>query len=64
MLGIVEATAVVVFTVVSKSPSLLETFSDWIGLIQWVALVPFMVWVLLFGFNLLRQRADEQVLTS
>ncbi len=64
MLGIVEATAVVVFTVVSKSPSLLETFSDWIGLIQRVALVPFMVWVLLFGFNLLRQRADEQVLTS
>ena len=64
MLGIVKATAVVVFTVVSKSPSLLETFSDWIGLIQRVALVPFMVWVLLFGFNLLRQRADEQVLTS
>ena len=54
----------VVFTVVSKSPSLLETFSDWIGLIQRVALVPFMVWVLLFEFNLLRQRADEQVLTS
>ncbi|MBK7919433.1 MAG: hypothetical protein IPJ94_24890 [Chloroflexi bacterium] len=64
MLGIVEATAVVVFTVVSKSPQLLETFSDWIGLIQRVALVPFMVWVFLFGLYLLRQRADEQVLTS
>lgn len=64
MLGIVEATAVVVFTVVSKSPSLLETFSDWIGLIQRVALVPFMLWVFLFELYMLRQRADEQVLTS
>ena len=63
VLGIVEVTAVVVFTIVSKSPQLLATFSDWIGLIQRAALVPFMVWVFLFGLNLLRQQADAPDLT-
>ena len=55
VLGIIEATAVVIFTVVSKSPQLLATFSDWIGLIQRAALVPFMVWVFLFRLNLLKR---------
>jgi hypothetical protein len=55
-LGIVEAAADLFFIVVSKTPQLLITFAGWLGLIQRAALVPFMVWVFVFGLGLLRQK--------
>jgi hypothetical protein len=55
VLGIVEATAVIIFTIVSKSPDLLHTFAAWIGLIQRTALVPFMLWLFIFAQHLYKQ---------
>jgi hypothetical protein len=55
VLGIVEGVGLVSFTIVSKSPALLSTFVDWIGLIQRTALVPFMLWLFLFALNLLKR---------
>ncbi len=52
-LGLFEAAAVLVFTVVSKIPEGKSVFADWLGLIQRTALVPFMIWVLLFAWKLL-----------
>jgi hypothetical protein len=50
VLGVIEAAAVLIFTIVSKAPDLMRADSGWIGLIQRAALVPFMLW--LFGFSL------------
>jgi hypothetical protein len=55
VLGVFDALAVLIFTVVSKSPGLLTAASGWIGLIQRVALVPFMVWLFGFGLGVLRR---------
>jgi hypothetical protein len=55
VLGIIEAAGVVFFSVVSKPPELLNTFADWIGLIQRAALMPFMLWLFLFALNLLKR---------
>lgn len=51
-IGIFDAAAVLVFTIISKAPTLLTGFSDWIGLIQRTALVPFMIWVFIFALRL------------
>ncbi len=59
-LGMVEAGAVLFFTLVSKSPSLSASFAAQIGLVQRLALEPFMLWLLLFAVQLVgidRQRA-------
>jgi hypothetical protein len=40
------------FTVTSKSPDLQVTFAGWFGVIQRTALVPFMIWVFLFGLRM------------
>jgi hypothetical protein len=55
-LGIGEAAADLFFIVISKTPQLQVTFAGWMGLIQRAALVPFMVWVFVFGLGLLRQK--------
>ena len=55
VLGIIEAVGIVFFSVVSTSPELLNTFADWIGLVQRAALVPFMLWLFLFARHLLRR---------
>jgi hypothetical membrane protein len=49
LLGIIEAAAMLFFTIVSKSPTLLLSFGDYIGLIQRIAIVPFMFWLFLFA---------------
>ena len=54
VLGIVAATAVIIFTIVSKSPNLFNAFAEWIGLIQRTALVPFMIWLFIFALHLHR----------
>lgn len=55
VLGIIEATAVIIFTIVSKSPTLFNTFAGWIGLIQRAALIPFMFWLFIFALHLHKQ---------
>ncbi len=53
-LGIVEVLAVVVFILASKMQVLQERLSMWVGVIQRAALVPFMIWIFVFGIELLR----------
>ncbi len=55
LLGIIEAVAVLIFTITSKAPDLQEAIAGWAGLIQRTALVPFMVWVFIFAWGLLKQ---------
>jgi hypothetical protein len=56
-LGVIEAVAVVFFTAVSKSPALSASLAEWMGLIQRLALVPFMLWLFDFGVEVaLRSR--------
>jgi hypothetical protein len=57
-LGVIEAAAVLVFTILSKAPGLGSATSEWIGLIQRIALVPFMVWVFSFALTLYNRRAS------
>lgn len=57
ILTILESADVLIFTIISKAPDLLNTVSGWIGLIQRAALVPFMIW--LFGFALALLRRSE-----
>ncbi len=55
MIGIFDALAVLVFTVASKAPSLVSTFSPWIGLLQRTALVPFMLWLFIVAVTIFKQ---------
>jgi len=54
-LGILVAMAVVALSITSKSPSMINLFQDWFGLIQRFIIVPFMLWVFLFALRLLQQ---------
>ncbi|MEZ4673188.1 MAG: DUF998 domain-containing protein [Caldilineaceae bacterium] len=57
LLFLVEALGVIVFTYVSKLPVEKNLYLGWLGLLQRVALIPFMVWLCLFGVaQLKRQR--------
>ena len=58
-LGIVEATAVIIYSIISKVPTLFNSFADWIGLIQRTALVPFMIWLFIFALHLYRLSKQE-----
>jgi hypothetical protein len=62
--GIIEIIAVLFFTIVSKLPEASNIFSDWLGLIQRLALIPFMIWVLLFGIELLRRNNSEATIIN
>ncbi len=58
-LGIFDAAAVLFFTLSLKLPQWQAAFTGWSGLIQRVALVPFMLWLFLFGLAMLRRiRSD------
>jgi hypothetical protein len=50
--GLLTATAVVLLSVATKTPALIDTFAPWVGLIQRAAIVPFMVWVFVFALGL------------
>lgn len=54
-LGIMTALAVILLTVASKVPNAQDVFRGWLGLIQRFLIVPFMLWVFLFGVRLLRR---------
>ncbi|MFN8381530.1 MAG: DUF998 domain-containing protein [Anaerolineales bacterium] len=56
ILGIIEAIGVVVFTYASKIPVEQNAYINYFGLFQRIALIPFMVWVFLFGIEMLRRQ--------
>ena len=55
VLGIIEVVAVLFFTIVSKIPQSPNMFTDWLGLIQRAALIPFMIWLFSFAIELMRR---------
>jgi len=56
ILGVIEATGVIIFTYVSKIPVEQNTYINLLGLFQRIALIPFMVWVFIFGIEMLRKQ--------
>jgi hypothetical membrane protein len=55
LLTILCSVAWVVFSTVSKAAQLQSTFSPWFGVFQRALIIPFMLWVFLFGRGLLRR---------
>ena len=53
-LGIISAFGVILLTIATKTPNMQSIFSNWLGLIQRTAIVPFMVWVFIFALGLLK----------
>ncbi len=60
-LGIMDAAAVIFFSVVSKAPELQDAFSAWMGLIQRSAILPFMAWIFVFALHLLRRSEEGRI---
>jgi hypothetical protein len=56
ILGIIEAIGVIAFTYVSKIPVEQNIYINFLGLFQRIALIPFMIWVFLFGIEILRRQ--------
>jgi hypothetical protein len=56
LLGIIEVLGVIVFTYVSKIPLVTNPFLDLLGLFQRIALIPFMLWLFLFGIEQLNKQ--------
>jgi Protein of unknown function (DUF998) len=54
-LGLISALGVVLLTIATKSPDTQNVFSDWFGLIQRTAIVPFMIWIFIFALGLLKR---------
>jgi hypothetical protein len=50
--GLVIAAAVVLLSVATKTPALIDMFAPWDGLIQRAAILAFMAWVFVFAFGL------------
>lgn len=59
VLGTIEAVGVLAFSIVAKLAEQANPFTNWLGLLQRIALVPFMLWLFVFGLQFLRpsQRA-------
>ncbi len=56
ILFIVEALGVLSFTIVSKIPAEKNAFIEWLGFFQRIALIPFMLWLFIFSFALLKKQ--------
>ena len=56
VLGNIIAAAVILLTLTSKVPALQAAFADWLGLIQRMIIIPFMLWLFLFAYRLFRQK--------
>jgi len=54
VLGNIIAAAVIMLTLTSKVPALQAAFAPWLGLIQRMIIVPFMLWLFLFAYRLFR----------
>lgn len=58
ILGVVEALGVFVFIYAYKIPAGQSTLGQFLGLFQRIAVIPFMVWVSIFGIKLLRNQTN------
>jgi hypothetical protein len=58
ILGIVEALGVFVFIYASKIPAGQSALGQFLGLFQRIAVIPFMVWVTIFGIEMLRKQTE------
>ena len=58
VLGTISAAGSVFLTLFTKFPALQNVFIDWLGLIQRTAIVPFMLWVLIFSLVLREQNKE------
>lgn len=56
-LGTISAVGVVLLIVATKTPATQAPFTPWLGLIQRTAIVPFMIWLVVFALGLLRRPA-------
>jgi hypothetical protein len=54
-LGTISAVGVVLLTVATKLPDTRNVFTDWLGLIQRTAIVPFMLWLIIFASAIRRR---------
>lgn len=61
VMAILISVAVLFFTIVSKSPTLIPVFKSNIGIIQRAALIPFMVWLFTFGLISLADARKKSV---
>ncbi len=50
-LGSIIASAVILLTLSSKLPAVESVFKDWLGLIQRMIIIPFMLWLELFAWR-------------
>jgi len=55
LLGTVSAAGSVLLTLFTKFPDLQNMLINWLGLIQRTAIIPFMVWVFIFGLESLKR---------
>jgi hypothetical protein len=55
VLGTISAAGCILLTLFTKFPALQNMLSDWLGLIQRTAIVPFMLWAFIFALGLLRR---------
>ena len=60
-LGTVIVAAVVVLTIATKLPDTQNIFTNWLGLIQRTAIVPFMIWLFAIALGLLRRSKKDQM---
>ena len=54
-LGIISALGLVLFIMAAKMPEMQKLVHNQLGLIQRIAMVPFMVWIFIFALGLMRQ---------
>lgn len=54
-LGFISVLGVVLLIFATKSPDTQNVLSDWLGLIQRTAIVPFMIWIFIFALGLLKR---------
>ena len=59
VLGNIIATAVILLTLTSKVPVLQAAFAAWLGLIQRMIIIPFMLWLFLFAYRLFRLKEKK-----
>jgi len=44
----------IIFTLAFKAPALQASFTPWLGLIQRMIIIPFLLWLFLFAYRLFR----------
>lgn len=55
VLGTMSAMGVLLLTFATKLPDTQNIFTNWLGLIQRTAIVPFMIWLFIFALGLLKR---------